>query len=186
MKRIALALLVVLMLFGCSSGQKEMERALSLRDRILSGNACSFDAKISADYSDSVYTFEMKCTADQNGSMTFEVIKPESITGITGVVTHGSGKLTFDEEALLFETLAEGQITPVSAPWVMLYSLRSGYIKSCGKHQEGLYIQINDSYEDKALTLDLYTDAQDLPVRAEIIWEGRRIVSIDVKNFTIL
>ena len=47
-------------------------------------------------------------------------------------------------------------------------------------------MQIDDTYEDKALTVDVYTDAQDIPIRGEIIWEGRRVVSMDVKNFIIL
>ncbi len=186
MKRIILILLAVIFLVGCSSGQGELERALSLRERILSGSACSFDVVISADYSDKVYTFEMKCSSDRSGSLSFEVVSPESISGVTGTVAHDSGKLTFDDQALLFEILADGQITPVSAPWIMLGALRSGYITGCARQQEGLYVQIDDSYEDKALTLDLYTDSQDVPIRGEIIWEGKRVVSMDVKNFTIL
>lgn len=186
MKRIVLIVLTVLFLTGCSSDGGEMKRALSLREKILSGSACSFETVISADYADKVYTFEMKCRMDRNGTMAFEVIMPETISGVTGTVDYDSGKLTFNEDALLFEVLADGEITPVSAPWAMFTALKSGYIKGCGKQQDGLYMQIDDTYEDKALTVDLYTDAQDIPIRGEIIWEGRRVVSMDVKNFIIL
>lgn len=186
MKHFAVVFLMILTLAGCSANNTGMEQALALREALLNGDGCSFRTAITADYEDSVYSFEMECTADKEGNLSFEVIKPDSISGIKGEINHKEGKLTFDDQALLFQAFADDQVTPVSAPWVMLYSLRSGYIQGCGKYQDGLHIQIDDSYEDKTLTVEYYTDANHIPIRAEIIWQGRRIVSMDVENFTIL
>ena len=177
---------LVLSMTGCTWGKSEMNHALALRETVLMSNGCSFQTVITADYSDQIYTFEMECTTDKEGNLTFCVIRPESISGITGIISRDSGKLTFDDKALLFETLADGQVTPVSAPWFVINALRSGYIQSCGKSKDGLYIQIDDSYEEKSLSLDYYLDQDGKLIRAEIIWEGRRILSMDVENFTIL
>ena len=115
--------------------------------------------------------------------MTFTVQQPEAIAGITGTVSATGGKLTFDKEALAFEWMADGQITPVAAPWVLMHTLRSGYLTSCGREGEILRMAIDDSYADDALHLDIWLDEQDLPKYAEILWQGRRILSIKVKNF---
>ena len=51
---------------------------------------------------------------------------------------------------------------------------------------EGLRIMINDSYRGDTLHLDIWTDAGDLPVRGEILWQGRRILTIEITNFAFL
>lgn len=186
MKRVLIVAVILLTLCGCSGTGAEMNRALLLRENLLKSAECTFTATIAADYGDKVYTFTMDCKADSAGTVTFTVIEPETISGICGTLSESEGKLTFDDQALLFETLADGQISPVSTPWLFIHTLRSGYLKSCGKDGQGIRIQIDDSYEEDALQLDIWTDERDLPVRTEIFWQGRRIVSMDVENFTIV
>ena len=185
MKRVLAVILLLLTVSGCSTMESEMNKALELRNQLLSGG-CTFHVSICADYTQKVYEFGMKCDVDSSGVMLFQVTSPDTISGITGNISDEGGKLTFDDQALLFETIADGQITPVSAPWLLVRTLRSGYIKACGKYDNGTYIQIDDSYENDALHLDIWTDENNLPVRAEIQWQGRRILSMHVENFTIL
>lgn len=185
MKRLLAVILLLLTFSGCSVMKSEMDKAIELRNRLL-GGGCTFDVTITADYIQKVYTFGMNCAFDSNGAMTFRVTEPDTITGITGSISNENAKLTFDDQALLFETIADGQITPVCAPWVLIRTLRSGYLKSCGKYDGGLYIQIDDSYEEKALHLDVWVNESNLPVRAEIQWQGRRILSMSVENFIFL
>ena len=182
MKRIAYILCLIVLLTGCSTKDGNMERALKLRSDLLS-NGAAFDAVITADYGDKLYSFEAACTFDSQGTLTFTVIKPDSIAGIIGTVSRNGGKLTFADQALAFPMLADGQVTPVSAPWVLINTLRSGYLTSCGKAGDGLRISLDDSYHDDALHLDIWLDSTDMPVRGEILWQGRRILSIEVKNF---
>ena len=146
----------------------------------------SFDASITADYGDKVHTFAMQCYGDTLGNMKFTVTAPESIAGITGTVAKGSGKLTFDDQVLAFDILADGLISPVSGPWVLLQTLRSGYLTSCSNEGELLRVAIDDSYEENALHLEVWLSSEDIPQRCEIYWQGRRLLSMDVKNFTFL
>ena len=162
-----------------------MDRAMLIRKNMLE-RGCSFDAVITADYGDVVHVFQMNCTADTEGNMRFCVVEPESISGITGEFSATGGKLTFDDEVLLFETLADGQLSPVSAPWIMLRTLQGGYIHACGRDGDGLKLQIYDSYRDDALQLDIWTNDTDIPIGAEIVYAGRRILSLNVKNFHFL
>ena len=184
MKRVLAVLLVVFLLTGCGSGSSGMDRAMSLRERLLKSNGCVFDAVITADYGERVYTFSMHCQTDSKGELTFTVTDPQTISGITGLIGQQGGNLTFDDQVLAFEMLADGQVAPVSAPWLMIHTLRSGYLASCGEDGGGLRVRIDDSYEEDALHLDIWLDSDDLPIRGEILWQGRRVVSVEVRNFS--
>ena len=172
-----------MLLTGCAEQNDGMDRAMALRTRLLASDVC-FDADITADYGDEIYTFSMTCQGDQQGNLTFTVTQPESIAGITGTVSAGGGKLTFDDQALSFALMADGQLTPVAAPWILLRTLRSGYLTSCGVEGEHLRLAIDDSYQEDALHLDIWLDGTDAPVRGEVLWQGRRLLSMQVKNFT--
>ena len=184
-KVLSLLLLTVLLLTGCSDTPKEMNRALSLRTKLLQASSCSFDAEITADYGDKLYTFGMACTADDKGDVTFRVTAPDSISGLTGQISREGGALTFDDTALQFNLLADDQLSPVSAPWVLMKTLRGGYITGAGLEDGLLRLSINDSYEDDALNLDIWLDSEDVPEKAEICYDGKRILSIRVENMVI-
>lgn len=186
MKRILSVLLLFFVLSGCSEKNGDLRRAMALRERLLASSGCKFDAVITADYGDSVYTFKMNCQTDRDGNLTFTVVDPETISGITGTISQQGGHLTFDGKALAFEMLADDQVTPVTAPWLFVRTLRGGYLAACGTDGENLRIRIDDSYEENALHLDVWLDGQDVPIRSEILWKGQRILSLDVRNFSYL
>ena len=185
MKRVAFLLLTLLFLCGCSDTSGQMDRAMALRGK-LQQSEVAYDVNITADYGDKVYTFSMECQADTLGNVRFTVTEPSSIAGISGTVSKGSGKLTFDDKILAFDILADGLISPVSAPWVMLETLRSGYLTSCSQEGDLLRVAIDDSYAENALHLEIWLDSQDIPQQCEIYWQGRRLLSMDVRKFTFL
>lgn len=186
MKRLLAGIFMVIMLSGCGKSNREMDQAMGMREKMLGSKGCTFDAIITADYGDNIYTFTVNCKAGDNGDISFSVTEPESIAGISGTITQQGGHLTFDDQAIAFGMLADGQVTPVTAPWLFIRTLRSGYLSSSGKDGEYIRISIDDSYEDEALHLDVWIDNQDHPVRGEILWQGRRVVSLEVKNFSYL
>ena len=176
---------MIFLLAGCSAGEENLERAMDLRARLLGCSSCSFDVTITADYGDELHTFSMACTGDNGGDLAFTVTAPETIAGITGKFEGQKGMLTFDGFALEFPRLTDDQITPVSGPWILLRTLQGGYLTSCGMDGGLLLATINDSYEDDALTLDVWLDGENAPIRGEILYEGRRIVTMDIESFTI-
>ncbi len=181
MKRVLILCLAVL-LTGCAASDKALSRAMTMRQQ-LQNSGCSFDCTVTADYGSVIHSFTMRCAADQQGTLTFEVQSPESISGITGTIEKNKGKLTFDDKALAFDLLADGQLSPVSAPWVLIHTLRGGYLASCAEIEDGLLLSIDDSYEEDPLRLDIRMDEDGKPKTAEILWQGRRILSMEVENF---
>lgn len=186
MKKAVSVLALLILLAGCAGDHKELDRTMALRAKLLAASGCSFDAVITADYGDKTCSFAVSCTSDGQGNVTFEVAEPESIAGITGTISGEGGKLTFDDTALAFELLADGQVTPVSAPWLLVKTLRGGYVTACGADGAQIRVSIDDSYEEDALHLDIWLGEGDLPVRGEILFDDRRILSLEVKNFEIL
>ena len=181
------ALLCVTLLFsGCKGQADPMDKAIALRNRILENKGCSFQASISADYGEKVYEFSMDCRTNKAGDLTFTVTEPTTIAGIQGKIRHDGGALTFDDKVLAFQTIADGQITPVTAPWLLMKTLRSGYMKGCTSDEDGFQITINDSYAEDAFYLNIWVNRAHLPVACEIFWEGRRILTVKVENFTYL
>ncbi len=138
---------------------------------------------MTADYGEEVYKFTMQCSQDAEGNFTFTVTQPDTISGISGTISDQDGHLTFDDQILLFETICEGQITPVTAPWLVIHTLRSGYLAACGKDGENLKLSIDDSYRDDALHLDIWADSMSVPIRGEILWKERRVLTVDIRNF---
>ena len=185
MKRLLCVILIVVSLLGCSNNTG-MDKALQLRSRLLQSTGCTFQVEITADYGQRQYVFSEKCESDENNSLNFQVLEPETICGITGVVDDSGGKLTFDNEVLAFPLLADGLLTPVSAPWILLHSLRSGYINACEDSSDKIRIIIHDTYQEIPLEVHAYCDSDCSPYFAEIFWDGRRIITLAIENFTIV
>lgn len=183
MKRLC-SLLVMMSLFLVGCGQEDqMDQAMELRKKLLNSSGCTFEAVVTADYGEDIYTFTMMCSQDAEGKFTFTVKEPDTISGITGTISEENGHLVFDEQVLLFETVCEGQITPVTAPWLVIHTLRSGYLTACGKDGDNLKLSIDDSYREDALHLDIWADPMGKPIRGEILWKDRRVLTVDIRNF---
>ena len=186
MNRICWLLSLLLLLQGCSSENRELESAMKFRESLLAAQSCSFVAEVTADYGDSLNQFRMGCRSDSSRKTEFEVLAPETIAGIKGNISYSGGELTFDDTALYFDLLTDDQLSPVSAPWIFLKALRSGYITSVCREESFLRVTVDDSYESDALTLDVWFKEDRVPVRADIFWDNRKILSLTVENFAIL
>ena len=180
MKRF-LPLLLVFFL-GCSARDRDMEEALALRSRCLAG-AVSFEAQIRADYITNIEAFSLDCAFDEKGEMTFCVTEPDEISGIRGTVAGTEGTVDFDELVLGYPLMADGRLSPLAAPWVMVRALREGCILAVGREGERLCLTIDDSYADNALTVEIWLE-EGAVEQAEIAWEGRRCVTMTVEDFS--
>ena len=184
LKKAAVVFFSLFLLSGCAGQNRELEQGLKLRTKLL-GSSCSFDADITADYGDKVHSFSLQCLSDEEGKIQFAVTKPDSISGIAGTLDGKDGALTFDSTILHFPLLADNQVTPVSAPWLLMKTLRGGYITSAGSSGDYLRLRIDDCYREDALHLDIWLNQDNVPVKAEILFRERKILSLDVKNFQI-
>ena len=185
MKKLSILTVLLFLLTGCSTQETQLQRGMHLRDR-LTRERCSFTAVIIADYGEYAYSFTLGCSTDDKGDVSFIVIEPESISGIAGKLTGDTGFLTFADTALAFPMLAEGEVSPVSAPWLMISALRGGYIVAAGPEGDLYRLTLKDSYAETALQVDVWLDGNDLPQKAEIFWQGRRVLSLHIEEFAFV
>lgn len=186
MKKWMALIIALVMLSGCTGKRQEMDRVMGLRAELLGSEGCSFTAHLTADYGDEIHEFTLYCEGRNNGDLGFRVEAPETIAGITGRFNGKEGALTFDDKALAFPLLVDGQITPVSGPWIFFKTLLSGYLTACGQEGEYLHLTIDDSYEEDALQLEIWLNEADVPVQGEIVYDGRRILTMKIENFLIV
>lgn len=186
MKRIMSTVLLLLLLTGCKDATSAQDSAIGLRDKLYKCVSCQFTATVVADYADEFYTFTMECRTDATGELQFCVLAPDSIRDIRGKLTESGGDLTFDDKFLAFQPVADGLITPVCTPWLLIRSLRSGYFASFGTEDDGTLVQIDDSYQGESLQVDVILDASGNPTSAQFLWKGRRVLSMEIEDFTIV
>lgn len=186
MKRL-LSIFVVLLIFtGCVGSEENIDRALDFRQKLLQRKGCSFTCNLTADYGDILYQFSLDCESDEKGNITFKVLLPESISGITGTISVSGGNVKFDDTILGFPILSEDLPTPLSAPFLFITALRSGYIRTSDVKDGKLSLTIADTYDDDSILMNIQFDKQDSPVSCEFIWKGRRILSMEITSFTYL
>ena len=185
MKVLSFFLTIIILMSGCSHGNDKIEKALSIRSR-LNESGCEFFAFITADYGEYIHEFGLECTMNKLGELTFTVKSPESISGISGIFDADGGKLTFDDKMLAFPPISEGLLTPVAAPWVFINALKGGYIDCGGMEGDYYRLRVDDSYEGKSLMVEFLMDDSCMPCTAQIYWEGRRMVHLQIEGFRIV
>ena len=185
MKRFIFLSMLLCMLCGCKGEDAQLNQAMEIRSALLSAKECHFAAEITADYGSELHQFTVDCQGNAQGDLQFTVMQPETISGIVGTVSDTGGSLKFDDTILYFPLMAEGQLNPVSAPWIFLKTLRSGYITAACQEGNLLHLTINDSYEEDALRLDIWMQG-DKPVQADVLFDGKRILSLKITEYTLL
>lgn len=185
MKKLLAVITLVLFLSGCGDEEALVSDVMNLRSKVEKASSCSFHASVAADYGEEIYAFEMDCVTDAQKNMRITITEPETISGITAEISGSTGKLVFDDKALLFEMVADGQLAPVCTPWLVIDALRSAYISLCSKTEQGIVAYLEDSFHEADYKVELYLGSDNLPYAAEVLWQGRRILSMEVKDFVI-
>lgn len=163
-----------------------MQSALDFRAAILSAGGCGFTADVTASYGETAAKFTLDCTYDVQSGVTLTVTKPETIAGIQATVSGEDAALSFEGTELALETLANGNLAPLSAPFIAARAWSEGYIDAAGQEDAYLRATYLDGYGAKTLTVDTWFLKQSgWPVRAEIAYDGETVLQMELTNFTI-
>lgn len=183
MKKLMGLFVIVLVLTGCSWDKSDVSDGLKLRQLLQSEDRYVFTAEITADYGDRIYTFTMDCGTDGTGDVDFSIVHPESIQGISGSITQTGGRLVFDDTVLLFDSLTQGQVTPVIGPWLMIKAIQGGYIQAVSEQNGKEELVIDDTFGTEKFRMLLELGEEGFPCGCEIYWQNRRMLTIKISNF---
>lgn len=185
MKKLFSILVCLCMLAGCGSTDSDMDPIIALRQALQTGKS-SFLLDITADHEQTLTEFSLSCLSDINGDVSFAVSEPQSICGISGRITEKGGELTFDDQVLAISPVADQDISPVMVPWLLIKALRGGHLDSVSTEDDGIRLQILDTYEDQVFSLHIWIDGNNTPYFADFIVNERRVLSCRIREFSIL
>ena len=183
MRRILLLILILALLTGCKSEESILSRGIQFRSELLSAGGCSFRGEITADYGEEVSSFTLDCVADHEGNVTFCVVSPETISGITGVIDGNEGKVTYDGLQLAFPLLVYDRISPVAAPGIIVECWLKEFILSAGISQYIYRATYEKKIHGNALLIDTYFE-KDIPISVELCYNGNRIIEMKITDFS--
>ena len=185
MKKCIVWLFFLPLLMGCSSTSKDLDAGMTLRSKILQSSQCMLTLDITADYNGRICRFTVDCTADSTGDLRFAIVAPDSISGISGNLAGEEGQICFNNMTLQFPLTAEDLPSPISAPWILLNSLRCGFLSSACVEEGETRLSIDSRFNGNPLKLDIWLNGENLPAHADILSDGCRILSMDVMKFEI-
>jgi hypothetical protein len=137
---------------------------------------------VDADYGDGVHSFSMDC--EFNGdSCDFTVTAPDTIRGISAMIKDDGSELEFDGLRLEYGTLASGYVAPLTAPWLIASAWSDGYIDYAGQDGEDYVLCIRKGYEKEELTV-ISRLRHGVPVNAEVQYQGEKVLTITIENFS--
>ena len=185
MKRYVVWIVSLFILAGCDHSSKELDAGMQLRSSILQSSGCTFTTEITADYGDRICQFTVINQMNDDGNLSFTLENPTTIAGISGRMTGEGGQIIFDEQALYFPLMADELLSPISAPWIMIKALRSGYLTSACIENGETRLSVDDTYGDDDLRLDIWLNNENNPTHVDILHDGRRILTMNVRKFEI-
>ena len=158
------------MLLSACSAKRPAQPPLTFRTALLQSGGCSFTAAITADYGESA------------ASLT----EPESIAGIQAQVKDTAASVSYDGMQLGLGSLANGNLAPLAAPYVLGQCWAGEYIDATGTEDGLLRTTYRMGYEEKELVVDTWFSQEPLaPVRAELSFEGRMVLRADISAFSM-
>ena len=175
-------LLCCLLLPGCSGKTGNAgQSALDFRTTLMEHGGCSFQSRIAADYGDMVYEFTLVSESTE-GETRLQVTEPESIAGIAATVSADGTKLQFDGAELDFGELANGYVSPVTVPWLLVQCWTGEYIAWSGADGDLERVTYLRGYNDAELTVDTWF-SDNVPQYAEVLHDGVRCLTIEILDF---
>ena len=173
-KKLALLLCAFPILLSACSAKSPAQPPLTFRTALLQAGGCTFTAAITADYG----------SPETGASVT--VTEPESIAGIQAQVKNTAASVSYDGMQLGLGSLANGNLAPLAAPYVLGQCWAGEYIDSTGTEDGLLRTTYRMGYEEKELVVDTWFSQEPLtPVRAEISFEGRMVLRTDISAFSM-
>ncbi len=182
-KKLLCCVMLMMVLSGCQGQGEPTQKAIDFRTALLRAGGCSYTAVIDADFGERVYTFSVACVFQTDGTAELEVLQPQEIAGIKAHMDGQSAALEFQDVALDFGVMANGEVSPMEACHLLGQCWTAAYISCAGSDGELERVTYLDGYEEEELTVDTWLDEAGLPVYAEIIHEGTRCLTLQISDF---
>ena len=181
-RRILLAVLMTTLCLLCACGGKgndPLQVPMDFRTALLGRGGCAFELEARADTGELLWELTLACELDPAGKGSVTVLAPESIAGISAVTRDGGEDLCCEDLALGLGTLPGTELSPAQAPGRLARAWAKAWIASAGAEGKGVLA----CYEDGALGVRTWFDADGIPTPAERAVDGQVYYTVDINNF---
>ena len=179
MKRLgALLLVLCLLLAGCGKNVAA-GRYEAFSEALRARNDLSFTAEVRAEYPERSARFTL-AYADEDPGCSLTVTEPEAIRGVTVHLNGAESALGYDSVILDTGPLDRCGLSPVTAVEKLAGALREGHLESAWE-EDGCTVW--ELIADDGLTVRVFLNENLIPVRAELISEGRVTVFCDILDW---
>ena len=174
--------MMILLCLLCACGGKgndPIQAAMDFRTALLAHGGCGFELEAQAETEAGVWELRLDCALDPAGNGTVTVLAPDSIAGITARTTDGGPSLRYEDLALGLGLLPGTELAPAAAPGRLVRAWGQDWIASAGREEGALLF----CCQDGDLEVRTWLGADGLPLRAELLQQGRSCFSGTINNF---
>ena len=177
---IAVLMMTLCLLCACGGKEKDpLQVPMDFRTELLARGGCAFELAARSEAGDRLWELELACALDPEGRGTVTVLAPESIAGISAVLEDGKNSLRYGELSLGLGTLPGTELAPAAAPGALVRAWARDWIASAGPEEDGLLV----CYGEGPNTVRTRFDSGGVPLRAELLTDGRARFTAEIRNF---
>lgn len=172
------------MLTGCRASGGAMQQALQLRTELLQAGGCRYAADVSVNYDDVRFDFSLDCVCGADGAARMTIRAPQTLAGIAAELEGSSARVKFEDTAVAFGLMADGNLAPMQLPQLFVQALCADYISSAGQEGDAVRVTYLHGYDDDELTVDVWLSGALLPEYAEVSYQGQMLAAMTITDFT--
>lgn len=188
MKRTLWIVLFICFFISACSGQTSdsgLQRALDFRTALMASAGCAYEARVLADYGERVYDFNLQCEYIPDREAKLTVISPDIISGISAVISSDGTNVEFDGASLDFGEMANGNVAPMTVPFLLGRAWSSEYIHSVGQDGDYILVSYLMGYGDREIVVETWLADDGTPVRCDISHAGTRCITVSISDFKL-
>lgn len=181
MKRLAIIILAICLVFLTACGNGEQKAFINFAAQLKNAEEISFNADLTAEYSSISADFKLKFN-EKNGNATVEILKPLILKGIKAHLSEGSAELEY-EGAMLDLGELNDDLNPMSALSLMRRAITDGHLDLAWEEEDLLCARI---IPEDGKTVTLWLDAETMiPVNAEITSGEKTSIFIEIYDWNV-
>ena len=161
-----------------------MQQALQLRTELLQAGGCRYAADVSVNYDDVRFDFTLDCVCGADGAARMTIRAPQTLAGIAAELSASSARVEFEDTAVAFGLMADGNLAPMQLPQLLVQALCADYISSAGQEGDAVRVTYLHGYDDDELTVDVWLSGALLPEYAEVSYQGQMLAAMTITDFT--
>ena len=161
-----------------------MQQALQLRTELLQAGGCRYAADVSVNYDDVRFDFSLDCVCGADGAARMTIRAPQTLAGIAAELSASSARVEFEDTAVAFGLMADGNLAPMQLPQLLVQALCADYIEAAGREGDAVRVTYLHGYGEKELTVDVWLSGALMPDYAEVSYQGQMLAAMTITDFT--